>query len=68
MNKHVASIEGDKNYIEIESINILINTDGVAYCVRMKDQSNPYFTLPNGIITHNCSLINDVVFFNYFFF
>lgn len=60
LNKNAVSIEGDKNYVEIESIYASINTDGVAYCVRMKDQSNPYFTLPNGIITHNCRLINDV--------
>lgn len=60
LNKNAVSIEGDKNYVEIKSIYMTINTDGVAYCVRMKDQSNPYFTLPNGVITHNCRLINDV--------
>jgi len=30
------------------------------YCFEMADQTEPYFTLPNGIITHNCSLKLDV--------
>lgn len=47
-------------YFKIKNISRVENKEGVAYCVRMKDQSNPYFTLPNGVITHNCRLINDV--------
>lgn len=29
------------------------------YCVEMDDQTRPYFTLPNGIVTHNCRLRSD---------
>ena len=29
------------------------------YCFEMKNQDNPYFDLPNGIITHNCRLLSD---------
>ena len=29
-----------------------------AYCLRVLDKE-PYFTLPNGIITHNCRLLSD---------
>lgn len=29
------------------------------YCFEMVDKSNPYFTLANGIITHNCRLLSD---------
>lgn len=30
------------------------------YCFEMKNQQEPYFTLPNGIITHNCRLRNEI--------
>lgn len=33
--------------------------DDKIYCFEMKDQSEPYFTLPNGVITHNCRLRSD---------
>ena len=29
------------------------------YCFEIKDKETPYFTLPNGIVTHNCRLVND---------
>jgi hypothetical protein len=34
-------------------------TKDAVYCFEMKDQDNPYFTLPNGIVTHNCRLLNN---------
>ena len=34
------------------------NTD--CYCVKIKDESNPYFVLANGLITHNCRLKNKI--------
>lgn len=34
--------------------------DEYVYCFEMKNQKEPYFTLPNGIITHNCRLRNEV--------
>lgn len=33
--------------------------DGI-YCFEMENQDEPYFTLPNGIITHNCRLKNAI--------
>ena len=30
------------------------------YCFEMKNQEEPYFTLPNGVITHNCRLVSNV--------
>ena len=30
-----------------------------AFCVEIKDSRMPYFTLPTGMDTHNCRLIND---------
>lgn len=45
-------------YFKIKSITKIKNTEGVAYCFEIKNDF-PYFTLPNGMITHNCRLIND---------
>lgn len=33
---------------------------GDIYCFEMEDQTNPYFTLLNGLITHNCRLKNAI--------
>ena len=44
----ITSIEEIKNYKEKD-----------VYCFEMKNEDEPYFTLPNGLVTHNCRLIND---------
>ena len=31
-----------------------------SYCIECTDKSNPYFTLPSGLITHNCRLRNEL--------
>lgn len=31
-----------------------------SYCIECYDSSNPYFTLPSGLITHNCRLQNAI--------
>lgn len=31
-----------------------------SYCIECSDKSNPYFTLPSGLITHNCRLRNEL--------
>lgn len=31
-----------------------------SYCIECSDKSNPYFTLPSGLITHNCRLRNSI--------
>ena len=45
-------------FFKITNIKEIPNEESV-YCFEMKDQNNPYFTLPNGIITHNCRLLSD---------
>lgn len=30
------------------------------YCLTMEDQTQPYFMLPNGLVTHNCRLRNAI--------
>jgi len=44
-------------YFKIKSIEEVDYTEDV-YCIQCKNQEEPYFTLPNGIITHNCRLKN----------
>lgn len=34
--------------------------DDMVYCFEMDNKDEPYFTLPNGIITHNCRLKNEI--------
>ena len=31
-----------------------------SYCIECTDVDNPYFTLPSGLITHNCRLKNEI--------
>ena len=46
-------------FFKIRSIE-LVDGSEYAYCVKTDEKyDEPYFTLPNGIITHNCRLIND---------
>ena len=44
---------------KISDIQPFISTDGYVYCFEMADEDEPYFTLPNGIITHNCRLVSN---------
>jgi len=44
--------------IKIKSIEEYKNDIGYAYCVNIINDE-PYFTLTNGIITHNCRLLSD---------
>ena len=46
-------------YFKIKSIEKIDYNDYI-YCFEMKNQDEPYFTLPNGIITHNCRLSNKI--------
>lgn len=44
-------------YWKITSIEEVNYTDDI-YCFEMRNQNEPYFTLPSGLITHNCRLRN----------
>lgn len=45
---------------KIKSIEPFKYDDEYVYCFEMEDKDEPYFTLPNGIITHNCRLKNEL--------
>ncbi len=46
-----------KTYVKIKSIEQIENNEKMfVYCFEMDDKENPYFVLPNGIVTHNCRL------------
>jgi anaerobic ribonucleoside-triphosphate reductase len=53
--KYVAAPE----YCTISSIERVAQEGEYVFCVEMSDTKNPYFTLTNGIQTHNCRLISD---------
>lgn len=47
-------------YIKIKSIEKIDYNNKYIYCVECKNHEEPYFTLPSGLITHNCRLKNKV--------
>lgn len=48
-------------YFRVNMVEKLNNTSyETVYCFEVKDQREPYFTLPNGMITHNCRLRNEL--------
>lgn len=49
----------ERKFVPIESISECQTTERFVYCLEMSDQSSPYFTLANGISTHNCRLRSD---------
>ena len=46
-------------YFKIKSIEEVEYNDDV-YCIECKNEEEPYFTLPCGLITHNCRLKNKI--------
>jgi len=46
-------------YFKIKSIEE-VAYDGNVYCIECKNEQEPFFTLPNGLITHNCRLRNNL--------
>lgn len=58
--RHCDKIETDvTGKDEIISVERCDQEGEYVFCVNMEDQSSPYFTLANGIQTHNCRLISD---------
>lgn len=49
----------DKIFFKILSINKVDYEDNV-YCIERLDEKDPYFTLPSGLITHNCRLRSSI--------
>jgi anaerobic ribonucleoside-triphosphate reductase len=55
--KGVYTIDEDYMWFKIKDIKYYTkNKNSQAYCVEVLDDSEPYFMLSNGIITHNCRL------------
>ena len=46
-------------YFKIKSIEKIAYEDDV-YCIECTNKDEPYFTLPSGLITHNCRVLNEV--------
>lgn len=53
-------------YFKIKNIEEFESANEEVYCFEMDNKNEPYFTLPNGIITHNCRLKNDIKELGYF--
>lgn len=56
---NVYIIKNNTEYFKITSIDPINSSDDYVYCFEMANEDEPYFTLPNGMITHNCRLLND---------
>lgn len=52
----VYKIVNNTMYVKVQSVESVEYTDKYVYCFEMANEEEPYFTLPNGIITHNCRL------------
>ena len=51
-----------KESIKIKEIEYLSEDERLdVYCFKMLNEYNPYFVLPNGVITHNCRLRNKLM-------
>jgi len=57
--KNIFKTINNSIYFKINSIEKIENTNKDVYCFTMDNKEEPYFTLPNGIITHNCRLVSD---------
>ena len=54
-------------YYKVSSIEPYETEDEYVYCFEVENSDEPYFTLPSGVITHNCRLksnIEDLGYFN----
>lgn len=55
-------IEEDRNWrypLYVQSVT-KVEREEYAYCFEMEDESDPYFVMPSGIVTHNCRLRNEL--------
>ncbi|MFA7689360.1 MAG: anaerobic ribonucleoside-triphosphate reductase, partial [Bacilli bacterium] len=56
--ENVYKIKNNTEYFKIKTIDKVDIDDEYVYCFNVVNHE-PYFTLPNGIISHNCRLVND---------
>lgn len=57
--KNIYKVINNTGYFKITSISEASTEFDKVYCFEMKN-AEPYFTLPNGMITHNCRMLNDI--------
>ena len=58
--KEVYKWKNNSIYFKIKSIEEMSEIPTYVYCFEMENSEEPYFTLPNGIITHNCRLKSNI--------
>lgn len=56
----IYKFKNNSPYFRIASIEKVQFNSNEVYCFQMNNIEEPYFTLPNGIITHNCRLRNSI--------
>lgn len=47
-------------YFRVKEVNPLCEQPEYVYCFEVQNQKEPYFTLPTGMISHNCRLRNEL--------
>lgn len=57
--KNVYIVKNNSIYFKINLVEVKPFDQDEVYCFEMKNEDEPYFTLPNGMITHNCRLRSD---------
>lgn len=55
----VYKVRNNSVYFKVESVEEVPYDEEYVYCFEMQNPEEPYFTLPNGVITHNCRLRSD---------
>ncbi|MCK9576171.1 MAG: hypothetical protein M0R51_09615 [Clostridia bacterium] len=58
--KDIYKVKNNSTFFKIKSIELISNLEQDVYCFQMDNKEEPYFTLPNGIITGNCRLRNEL--------
>ena len=56
--KDLFKVRNNSIFFKIKSIERIEDYKDKVYCFEMTNKDEPYFTLPNGLITHNCRLRN----------
>lgn len=56
----IYKVINNTEYFKITSIEEVEYDSDTVYCFEIDPKKEPYFTLPNGIITHNCRLRNEI--------
>ena len=59
--KDLFKVKNNSIYFKIKSIEEFDTNDEFVYCFETLNEDEQYFTLPNGIITHNCRLRSDMI-------